>query len=90
MKGPGGAYGRQHQKPALHTLDLTRDGDIHDFLDAHLQPGEGPDTSFEALFPFAHGGDEQRAGRMARLGCQRIIKLLKRLTRPECLLETIG
>ena len=48
-EGAGRADRRQHQKPALHVLDLARDGDVHHLFDAHLQAGEasgrGPRSS---------------------------------------------
>ena len=40
--------------------------------------------------PFAHGGDKQRAGRMARLGCERLVEFLQRLAGPERLLEAVA
>jgi hypothetical protein len=46
-------------------------------------------ASFEAPLPFAHGGDEQSAGRVAGFGGERGIKFLERLARPERLLEGI-
>src|SRR5580704_1712823 len=81
---------RQHQKPPLHVFDFAGDGDIHDLLDARLQPGKRAGMALEAPFPFAHGGDKQRRGRMTRLGCEGLVEILQGLPGPECWLEAVG
>src|SRR6202040_3160551 len=88
-EGAGGTHRCQHQKAALHVLDLAGDSDVHHLLDAHLQAGEGTGMAFEAALPFAHGGDEQHAGRVLGLGRERFIKLFKGLAGPEGLLEMV-
>src|SRR5438874_157029 len=81
---------RQHQQLPFHVLDLAGDGDLHDLLDAHLQSGERADVAFEAALPFAHRRNKQCAGRLSRLGGQRLIEVLKRLARPERFLEMVA
>src|SRR6516164_1454613 len=57
-KRPGRTDRGQHQEPPLHMLDFAGNGDVHHFLDAHLQSGQGADLAFEAALPFAHRGDK--------------------------------
>src|SRR3982074_1778552 len=40
-KGAGRADRGQHQGPAFQPLDFAGDGEVHDLLDPHLQPGKG-------------------------------------------------
>src|SRR5829696_3908650 len=70
----GGAHRGEHQQPALQPLHLARNGDIHHFLDPHLQAGKGFRLGLEAALPLAHGGDEQRRHRMRGAGGLRFVK----------------
>ena len=88
-EGAGGADGREHQETALQPLDLARDGDVHDLLDAHLQAGEGSRLAFEGALPLAHRGDEQRRHRMRRGAPTASVEFLQRLAGPERLLEAV-
>ena len=53
------------------------------------RPAKERDLALEAAFPLPHGRHEQGRHRVGRLGGQRAIELLQRLTRPESLLESV-
>ena len=89
MNGAGRTDGGEEAEPALEPLHLARQRQVHRLVDAHLQAERRLRALLEALLPFAHGGDEDRAhaGRLA-VG-ERAVELLQRLARPEDLLEAV-
>lgn len=88
-EGAGRADGRKRRQARFERLGLAGHGHIHGAVDTHLQADRRAGAAFEALLPFAHGGDEYggKAGIVA-FG-ERAIELFERLAGPEDLFELV-
>ena len=88
MNGPADATVARTRRFDFEPLDLARDRDVENLVDARVKAAKGTGRLLERALPLPHGRHKQRRrGRVVRLAGERSVKFLERLARPEDLLE---
>ena len=90
MNGPAEAMVARTRRFELEPLDLARDRDVQNLVDARVKAAKGARRLLERALPFPHRRHEQRrrAG-IVRLVRERSVEFFQRLAGPEDLLEIL-